>query len=296
MEKNSLEQLLSSYNWWMGVSTVAVAVGILGEYVTHFVFEKEARRNKWQVGVSVLFGVLVLGGVVGEYIFGKKLSQVSEQLQRIADTEVAQANKEAAEARKDAEIVRRQSADTNERAAKAEQHAAEENKRAAKALEAAESARKNAEKFRLQIAQANERAANAERETARLTGVLADRTLTGEQMRAMAAKLERYSGQEYDVTAYWDSKESVGFAEQLNQTLQLAKWKFLPMTEWRGMLGGIVGVLVWSHPEADEETKEAAQLLVTTLVQEGIQAEPRVQNPKNNPKHNRISLSIGSKR
>jgi hypothetical protein len=296
MDKNALEQLLSSYNWWMGVSTVAVAVGILGEYVAHFVFEKEARRNKLEMGIGILFGVLVLGGVVGEYEFGKRLSQVSEQLQQLADAEVAQANKDAAHAREDAEVVRKQSADTNERAAKAEQHVAEENRRAAKALQAAETARKNAEGFRLQIAQANERAANAERETARLTGELADRTLTDVQATSIAAKLLPHAGQEYDVVAYWDSKESVSIAERINQTLQAAKWKFLPATEWHGLFGGIVGVMVWFHPEADERTKEAASALVAALLAEGLHAEPRRQNPKNNPKHNRIDLSVGAKR
>jgi outer membrane murein-binding lipoprotein Lpp len=110
MDKDALEQVLSSSNWWMGLSTVAVAVGILGEYVAHFVFEEDARRNKREMAVSVLFGILVLGGVVGEYIFGKKLSQVSEQLQQIADTDVAQSNKDAAQARRDAETAKEQSA------------------------------------------------------------------------------------------------------------------------------------------------------------------------------------------
>src|SRR5882724_9153366 len=106
MDKNVLEQLLSSYNWWMGISTIAVAIGILGEYVAHFIFEKEARENRLEMMISILFGVLVLGGVVGEYMFGSRLSQAAEKLQQLADTEVAQANKDAAQA--------------NERAANAE--------------------------------------------------------------------------------------------------------------------------------------------------------------------------------
>src|SRR5271157_4207521 len=51
MDKTALEQLLSRYNWWMGLSTVAVAVGILGEYGAHFVFEKEARRNRLEMAI-----------------------------------------------------------------------------------------------------------------------------------------------------------------------------------------------------------------------------------------------------
>jgi hypothetical protein len=102
MDKNALEQLLSTYDSWMGWSTVAVAVGILGEYLAHFIFEEEARRNRREIVVSIVFGALVLGGVTGEYVFGKKLSQVSSRLQQTADLEVAQANKDAAEAKKSA--------------------------------------------------------------------------------------------------------------------------------------------------------------------------------------------------
>jgi hypothetical protein len=223
MDKNVLEQLLSSYNWWMGVSTVAVALGILGEYVAHFVFEKEARRNRLEMVISILFGVLVLGGVVGEYVFGKRLSQVSQQLQQIADAEVAQYNKDAAQARKDAEIVKQQSADTNERAAKAEQHAAEENERASKALKSAEIARKKAEEFQLQIAQANERAANAERETARLTERVADRTLTDAQAVSIAEKINPFVGQRVQIMTYWDASEPMGLANRILLALKLAK-------------------------------------------------------------------------
>ena len=119
MDKSSLEQLLSSYNWWMGVSTVAVAIGILGEYVAHFVFEKEARRNRLEMVISILFGAFVLGGVVGEYIFGSKLSIVAGQLQRMADGEVAQSNKDASAARKEADSLELEIAKTNESAAHA---------------------------------------------------------------------------------------------------------------------------------------------------------------------------------
>ena len=52
----------------MGISTIAVAVGILGEYVAHFVFEEEVRRNKREMAVSILFGVL--GGWGGPLLNG----------------------------------------------------------------------------------------------------------------------------------------------------------------------------------------------------------------------------------
>ncbi|MFZ0684334.1 MAG: hypothetical protein WAM89_02225 [Terriglobales bacterium] len=289
MDKNTLEQLLSTYNWWSGVSTIAVAVGILGEYVAHFIFEKEARENRLEMGLSILFGVLVLGGVVGEYQFGKRISQLAEQLQQIADAEVAAA-------RRDAELARKQSADTNERAAQIEQHAAEENSRSAKALVAAENARKKAEGFNLQIAQANERAAEAERETARLKAALADRQLTDAQVKSIGNKLRPYSGQEWEVTTYRDNKESVGITERIYQSLQMAGWKFLPMTTWRGLMGGLVGIKVDVHPDADEPTQRAADALVAALQAEGLECRKEVQSPKNNPKHNTLSLGVGARR
>ena len=292
MDKTALEHLLSSYNQWMGISTIAVAVGILGEYVAHFIFEEEARRHKREMAVSILFGVLVLGGVVGEYIFGKKLTQVSEQLQQVADVEVAQSNKDAAAARKDADLARTQSAATYERAAQAEQHAAQENARAAKALETAEVARKNAEGFRLQIAQANERAANAERETARLTNKLADRTLNDEQVRAIASKLFAFSGQEILIVTYTENKEAVALANRLLIAVTTAGWKYFPQNGI--MIGGINGVLVFCHPKAGEQATKAATVLVSALNEQGIEAAFRLENP-NSPISNRLEMSVGAK-
>ena len=295
MGKSGLEQLLSSYNWWMGVSTVAVAVGILGEYIAHFIFEEEARKDKLEMAISIVFGVLVLGGVVGEYVYGKKLSQVSEQLQQIADLEVAHADKDAAEARKDAETARAQSANTLERAAKAEQHAAQENARAAKALEAADAARREAKGFQLQIAHANERVANAELETEKLKKQLADRTLSDEQVMSIGNKLKIFKGQRYTVVAYWDSKESLALANRIHLALQrVAEWRYSDEGTKSFMMGGEVGVLIWTHPDADESVQQAAKALIDALNTAGIAAEPRHQNPKD-PKQNMISVNVGAK-
>jgi outer membrane murein-binding lipoprotein Lpp len=260
MDKNTLEQLLSSYNWWMGISTVAVALGILGEYVAHFVFEKEARSNKREMVVSILFGVLVLGGVVGEYIFGKKLSQVSEQLQQIADTEVAQSNEDAAAARREAE-----------------------------------SARKEADSFELQIAQANERAVSAERETARLTHRFADRFLTDAQVAVIANKVKPFVGQEVEIVPYWDNGESVAIANRILAALNLARWSYIKPDRWVALLGGITGVVVNVHPETDARVKQAAGVLVSALNEQGIEARLKDKSDPGHP-DKRITLTVGAKR
>jgi hypothetical protein len=211
MDKNALEQLLSSYNWWMGISTVAVAVGILGEYVAHFVFEKEARRNRLEMGISILFGILVLGGVVGEYEFGKRLSQASEQLQRMADAEVAQANKDAAQARKDAEVVRQQSADTNERAAKTEKETVGLEQDVATA---------KTEMARQQI-----RAAEAERSLLALQEKLQDRHLSLEQKKAIRNALKGFPPQEVNILAVIGTSDGTTFGIELADAINSAGWK-----------------------------------------------------------------------
>lgn len=243
----------------MGVSTVAVAIGILGEYVAHFVFEKEARRNKLEMAISILFGVLVLGGVVGEWIFGSKLSQASEHLQQIADVEVAQFGQVAASAQK----------------------------------EAAE-ARQQAESFHLQIAEANERAANAERETARIQHRLADRKLTDEQLVAIAGRIKPFAGQEFDVTPYWDSKESVAIANRILKGLTLGGWKYVRPEKAGFMLGGQIGVFVHVHPNVDKKIRDAANTLVAILNAQGIVAEIREQNLAN-PLDTKLHLTVGAK-
>lgn len=234
MDKNTLEQLLSTYNWWSGVSTIAVAVGILGEYVAHFIFEKEARENRLEMGVSILFGVLVLGGVVGEYQFGKRISQVAEHLQQIADTEVAAA-------RRDAELARKESADTNERAAKTEREAAQLENEAAQDLrvtnvarQKAEEARQKAEGFSAQIADADERSAKANERAAHLEQRAAEAELELARIKAprsliripeLVAALKPFTGIEYMFLSVSADDESIALLRQIDDVLQQSGWK-----------------------------------------------------------------------
>ena len=84
-------------------------------------------------------------------------------------------------------------------------------------------------------------------------------------------------------------------ANRINEILQLAKWKYIKPTSWVGLFGGIEGVQVWRHPEADESTREAATSLVAALAKTGVAAVLRLQNPTNNPKHNKIDINVGTK-
>ena len=251
MDKTALEHLLSSYNWWMGISTVGVAVGILGEYVAHFVFEKEARRNKLELAISILCGVLVLGGVVGEWIFGSKLAQASERLQRIADTEVASSNAQAEAAHREAET-----------------------------------ARKEADSFELDIAKAKKDSANAGKEAARLNKrgeeerlarvkieqQIAWRTLAPEQQRRIRDKVLLFSGQQFIVATYLDDPECVALLRTVGSIAVAAGWKFLnsPPGGLIGLMPLEQGVILRLSPSSNETTKHAADTLAAALNQEGV--------------------------
>jgi hypothetical protein len=255
----------------------------------------EESAPHWAKLLAFIGWVLIVGGVAGEFVADSFVSKADGYVQKFDEILLTEAQKGTAFATERASAAYERASENEKETASTLKQAEQERADAAKSLAAAETARKEAEGFQLQIAQANERAAEAERETARLKAELADRTLTDAQLKSIADKIDLYAGQEYDITPYRDSPESVGIADRIYLALIFAKWKFVP-SKTIGLFGGVVGVQVWRHPDADERTKAAASALVAALLHEGIQALLRVENPQNNPKHNTISLNVGAKR
>jgi hypothetical protein len=124
---------------------------------------------------------------------------------------------------------------------------------------------------------------------------LAPRALTDAQVKTVAGKLSTFVGQPFTVTAYWDSRESMGIANQIFSALEIAGWAYSDEGSQSRMLGGEIGVMVWTHPKADARTQEAAQALIAALNAEGIEASARTQNPQN-PISNTIGVNVGAKR
>lgn len=157
-------------------------------------------------------------------------------------------------------------------------------------------ARKEAADAKVELAAALRRAAAAEEGNARLTEQLADRVLSESQLKFIARKLAPYKPQEYEITAYWSSPESLSLANQIHSALHAgAGWTFNPEGSKSMMLGGVIGVQVWTHPDADQSTKDAADLLSGVLRSEGLFVTQMTQNP-HNPKTNLIAINVGSKR
>jgi hypothetical protein len=198
----------------MGISTISVAVGILGEYVAHFLFEKGERR-KLEIGVSVAFGVLVLGGVSGEYIFGSKLSNASEELQRMADNEVARLNKEAGQAREAA-------SGAMERIASGETQVAQAQEATAKASAQAAAANERARKLEVEAAEQRERAAKAEHDLLEIQERMAPRRITAAQEVRLLNDLKPLAGKHVAVFVLAGQPENEAFGYALSSALQKA--------------------------------------------------------------------------
>jgi len=203
--------------------------------------------------------LLVAIGVAGEFAGSFIARPINRRIEAARQTEIAQATAKSEEARK---VI----AGADARIAEAEARAAEAN----------------------QIAE-QERLARLKIEQR-----LADRSLSDEQVTAIAAAVRPFAGQEVEIVPYSQNKESVSIANRILAAVTLGGWKFLKPTKWVGLMGGIIGVFVNVHPESSVRTRQAAAALVAALKEQGLVAEPK---DKNNPDHpdNIITLTVGSK-
>jgi hypothetical protein len=307
---------LTALQWAAVISALVLTIGAVIEYSKQLkllvlLLGKWVSRSLTVVERCVLRKLLIhsLGpilvtlGIAGDFVFGGRAFILEDRQEEQARKTMGsvrdmanEADQKAKDAISDSSTALSQAKDALGKAGKAQESLGKTEKEAngaemaaSNALRIAREARQEADSFEKEIASAKEAVAKTEEK-------LADRTLTDKQVKFIASKLKQYAGQEYNVTAYWDSKESVGIANRIHQALQFANWKIVDTDKWRGLMGGVIGVFVAYHPEADERTQQAAKALVTALSLEGIEAEPQIENAKSNPKHNKISVTIGSKR
>jgi hypothetical protein len=247
----------------------------------HWTKDKDKEHKFGAIGI-VFFFIAVTCEFLG-YAYGQRNDTLSELVIVSLDAKATHASDKAAEALTDSAT-----AITQAGAANAESGIASDSASNAKMLAAG--ARKEADSFEADIS-------SAKKESERLKEQLADRTLSDAQQLEIAQKLLPFIGQEYRITAYWDSQESLRIANRIHQSLLAARWKYLPPPQGGAvLLGGLVGVQVWHHPDAEEPTKEAAKALVSLLNAAGILASERLESSVSDPKSNTILINIGSKR
>jgi hypothetical protein len=97
----SLKSALAFNDAWSGYCTIAVFVGLVFEYAILFWSERERLTPK-KVVLSVIAGLLIAGGVGGEYFFGSKASEVTRTLEGISEQRIADSNREAKQANAEA--------------------------------------------------------------------------------------------------------------------------------------------------------------------------------------------------
>jgi len=150
----------------------------------------------------------------------------------------------------------------------------------------------------LVIGALNDEAATALKEASQaqlaLEKLKTPRSLTDDQLSSVIEALEPFAGQEFAITTYWDMKEPLAFANRLYEPLTRARWKYIKPDRATFLLGGIEGVQIWIHPDADPLTKQAREALLAALKGADIAVEQKEQNPSN-PKTNLIELNVGTK-
>lgn len=282
---NSLESVRRAHSDLEAAALVFFALLVVFDVLAHLSRDEKREGLLEKIGLS-FFAVAVLAEIVA-YPYGQRNDILSEQLIGSLDAQARQASIRASKAVTDSGKAVIQAEDALSKTGAAEgamneatNEALKAQTEASDALSLARGARQEADSFEHDIvsakqqateaeshlADALERATAAEKEAGAANEKLADRTLSDAQQQQIAQKLVMFAGQEYKVTAYWDSVESLGIANRIHQSLQMARWKYLPPPEGGAMLlGGIVGVQVWHHPEADDSTKKAAQALIDAL-------------------------------
>jgi hypothetical protein len=137
-----------------------------------------------------------------------------------------------------------------------------------------------------------ERAANAESALLELQQRLADRTLTDAQLNEVVESLKPFSGQEFDMTPFWDNKESVSIGNRIVFALEKSGWAFIKPEYQRAILGGLVGIKVIVDPTSGAKTKKAADSLVSTLSRQGLAT---MKDTEKLTPHNKVQIEVGTK-
>jgi len=168
---------------------------------------------------------------------------------------------------------------------KAEDEANKAQTASSNALTLARGARQEADSFKKDIRSAKEAAAEAKEK-------VADRTLTDGQAVSVAGKINPFAGQRVQIMTYFDASEPMELANRILLALRLAKWQYLPPPEHSILIGGITGVQVFIHPEADQSTKNAAGALAAALNEQGIAATLKFDTGY---AKNQIMINVGAK-
>ena len=287
------------------LTTLMVVIGLMGEY----------RKGDWWKRNVHIFEMLVVLGVAGEMVTESGAFWYSLRLQGIEEAEIVSAQQMADDSAKEAGALgvtvdglqnfvtqKENEADIQFKTLKG--YVATEDARNASVVAELKNDRDTLDKARddavTSVAAAKKVLADMESELEaerrvreKMLAVMAPRDLSDAQVAKIGSTLKRFRGQQWTLTAYWDSKEPLALANRIFAALKSAEWQYDDEGSKSMMLGGVEGVQVYVNPQASSGTKSAAVALVTALNAEGIGATSREQN---NPNPNdKLYVDVGSK-
>jgi hypothetical protein len=239
-------------------------LGFLGGTVIAMVSDRDFLKNKAKMAGSLLFGLIALAGLFGEYECEKRMARASASLRQLADAEAARANAEAVRATAEATNAREQAAGAMRRAANADERASES----------------KADADRLTKAAALEQLARLQFEAS-----TAGRRLGPDLGANMATKLEGYPQQRARIFCHGEDMETSQFAADIARMLTQGHWfpttpepaatilslgPPLPFMPRRG---------IWVFYSTDIKSFRAGQALARQLEEAGFEVHGQLASP-----------------
>jgi hypothetical protein len=123
---------------------------------------------------------------------------------------------------------------------------------------------------------------------------LAARTLSDEQLGAIAERIKSFSGQSFQVIAYWKNPESLAFANRIGDTLLKANWVIDQPRAFTSIIGVLTGVSIDIDADDSKEVKAAAEALLQSLKENDVFATLEDGFQRKPPSH-KVSISVGIK-
>lgn len=222
---------------------VVLVVGLVGEY------RESARFKRW----IKVFEFMVIIGVAGELLADGSIFLFSARLETIAEEEISESNVKAAQAAATARGFEAAIADANARAKGAESVVAQANATAKGADARVAEAEAMAETERLARVKIEEK--------------LAPRRLSPEQVRQVANALRPFAGVHVNLFAPTGDVEIVRIANDVLAALMGPNGAHWTVTVSTGQEFGrtVSGILVELAADADETSKSAARAFVLAL-------------------------------
>ena len=199
MTKEELETAIKLANLNSGRSTLLLAIGILGEYVGLPFLE----TKWWYKPTKIVFAVLVVAGIVGEYEFSSRISQYADELQRLSDREIAKIS------------------DTSKGF---DSKIAEAQRGTAEAQRDSQIARKNGEQLKVQSAQLTKENLTLQADLLKLRERVAWRRIDKEQYDRAILLLKPYAGASVVLRRLEDA-EAATFADDTEKLLTDSGWR-----------------------------------------------------------------------